>query len=248
MGSGKPKTTSNNSKNHIETKNNILKIAHSFVGVVKSELRTPEVQNGWLACAKYVSLVLKEAGYLNQIFISVDGLINHLKQNGWQKTNSPTPGSIVVWGKTPTYSHKHIGIVLNDKEALNNSSYDKMAVKSPIYGERPIESFFTRPWVVTRYYTPIPGQKRYYHGSYAADFKINCQGDCLVTASNYRLSEKDAFKVAACPKEIKFGTIINLPHYGAVVCRDRGGAIKENRIDLWAGIGDEGLNNILGKK
>lgn len=234
IGSGKPQTT-------------LLKTAFSFLGVSRPELRTPEVQNGWLACAKYVSLVLKEAGHIDQIFISVDGLVENLQKKGWQIISTPVPGAVVVWGKTADYSHKHVGIVVNNKEALNNSSYDKMAVKSKIYGERPVEMILTRPWSVTRYYTPVKGQSRYYGPSYESDFKINCQGDCLVTASGYRLSQKDEFKIAACPKEIPFGTKIIVPVYGEVTCRDRGGAIKENRIDIWAGIGERGLNNILNR-
>lgn len=218
------------------------------MGVPKPELRTPEVKDGWLACAKYVSLVLKEAHLIDQIYISVDSLVSDLKSRGWQTIPKPIAGAVIVWGKTADYSHKHIGIAVNEKEALNNSSYDKMAVKSSIYGERPVELILTRPWSVTRYYTPLPGQKRYYHGSYEADFKINCQGDCFVTASGYRLTSADAYKVAACPKGIDFGTMINLPNIGPVKCVDRGGAIKENRIDVWAGIGDQGLDTIFSRK
>lgn len=66
-------------------------------------------------------------------------------------------------------------------------------------------------------------------------------GDCLSTASGYKLEhERDQFRVAACPPNFKFGTVLQIegiPH--PVVCRDRGGAIKGKRIDLWVGVGDE---------
>ena len=104
-----------------------------------------------------------------------------------------------------------------------------------------------KEYQVSRYYTPIPGQKRYYRDSYEADFKVNCQGDCLVTANGYHLKPEDAYKVAACPPEMPFGT--KLDFEGMVItCVDRGSAIKGDRIDIWAGIGMTGLNNILTRK
>jgi Uncharacterized protein conserved in bacteria len=55
---------------------------------------------------------------------------------------------------------------------------------------------------------------------------MNCSGDCFVTANGYKLSQKDEYKVAACPKTFKLGTILNIDGIGDVVCHDRGGAIK----------------------
>lgn len=79
---------------------------------------------------------------------------------------------------------------------------------------------------------------------YMADFRVNCSGDCLITANGYKLQPKDAFKVAACPPEMPFGTKLKVGDIGIVTCVDRGGAIKEKRLDIWAGIGMDGLNNI----
>lgn len=96
-------------------------------------------------------------------------------------------------------------------------------------------------WNITRYYTPVEVQKVYFHGSYEKDFQINCSGDCLVIADSYQLKPDDAFKVAACPPEIAFGTKMDIEGIGVVTCHDRGGAIKEKRIDVWAAIGMEAL-------
>lgn len=76
---------------------------------------------------------------------------------------------------------------------------------------------------------------------YQMDFKVNCSVDCFVTADGYRLQPQDAFKVLACPPEIAFGTKIDIEGIGTFVCHDRGGAIKEKRLDVWAGSGDEAL-------
>lgn len=102
-------------------------------------------------------------------------------------------------------------------------------------------------WKITRYYTPIKDQKRYFSGNFANDFYVNCSGDCLVTANGYRLAEKDEYKVVACPSTIKFGTHLHIDGIGEVVCHDRGGAIKGKRLDVWAGIGDRGLDNIYAR-
>ena len=99
-------------------------------------------------------------------------------------------------------------------------------------------------WGISRYYTVVKGQSRYYNGSYASDFYINCQGDCLKTADGFDLSAAPAFSVIACPPTYALGSRFCIDGIGEVTCHDRGGAIKGKRIDLWSGIGDEGLDNI----
>lgn len=99
---------------------------------------------------------------------------------------------------------------------------------------------------ITTYYTPLPNQTRT-DRNYYQDLAVNCQGDCLVTASGYRLSSKDAFKIMACPPEFEFGTNLKIKLKSGnwkdeviyVTCEDRGGAIKGKRLDLWTGSGDD---------
>ena len=128
---------------------------------------------------------------------------------------------------------------------------------------------------VSRYYSPMPGQLKYYHESYKKDVEINCglytqeqidkfenqgrkvrggilmddgtAGDCVHAASISLLGRKP-MTVAACPKEYPIGTRIKLEGIGTVTCFDRGGAIKGNRIDIWTGFGTEGLRNIISTK
>jgi len=99
-------------------------------------------------------------------------------------------------------------------------------------------------WNITRYYTPVKGQLKYFRKTYEEDYAVNCHGDCLSTANSYKLKESDAFKIAACPPEIAFGTKIEIEGIGIVVCQDRGGAIKEKRLDVWAGIGTQALSDM----
>jgi 3D (Asp-Asp-Asp) domain-containing protein len=122
-------------------------------------------------------------------------------------------------------------------------------------------------WKVTRYYTPVEGQERYYNGwsknvgecktanlyyapyggkykgSYSAEACMQGQGDIFTTADGTDLRSQEPFTVAACPRKY-LGRTLHIAEIGYVVCRDTGGAIYGNRIDVWAGIGEEGYENI----
>jgi 3D (Asp-Asp-Asp) domain-containing protein len=74
--------------------------------------------------------------------------------------------------------------------------------------------------------------------------KMNTSGDPFVTADWYRLSHKDAHKVVACPPSMAMGTKLFIEGIGNVVCHDRGGAIKNKRIDLFVWVWIEGMNNV----
>lgn len=79
---------------------------------------------------------------------------------------------------------------------------------------------------LSRYYTVLPNQSRYYNGrTYEEDFAINCQGNCNVTANGHVLTDSDMYRSVACPKEYELGTKIYLEGIGEVTCNDRGGAI-----------------------
>ncbi len=52
-----------------------------------------------------------------------------------------------------------------------------------------------------------------------------------ITASGYRIQPNDKF--VAAQKSVPFGTKIFIPNYGWTIVRDRGGAIKGNRLDVF---------------
>jgi 3D (Asp-Asp-Asp) domain-containing protein len=116
------------------------------------------------------------------------------------------------------------------------------------------EADLGEPYQISRYYSPVNGQLRYLHGSYLKDVEINCgltkdgkPSDCTHTANGYLLKAEDAYKVAACPPEMPFGTKLEIDGIGVVTCVDRGGAIKQKRIDVWAGYGEDGLRMIYSR-
>ncbi len=107
----------------------------------------------------------------------------------------------------------------------------------------PYEKTFT----ITAYYSPVEGQKRYIRGSLAADKKLNGNG------TNGADGTPVFPGMIAAPKTIPFGTKMSIPGIGMVAVHDRGGAIvpagqrgtKFDRLDVWMGYGDEGLNRAL---
>lgn len=100
----------------------------------------------------------------------------------------------------------------------------------------------------SRYYSVMPNQKRYYMWrTYEQDFNMNCSWDPLTTANGHKLQEWEEWKVWACPLEFLNKTIY-IEWYWEFKCVDRGAAITKRwnivRVDIWAGIGDEGRINI----
>lgn len=115
----------------------------------------------------------------------------------------------------------------------------------PTYRIEQVNKEFLWVYNISRYYTPLPDQERYYLGrTYEQDLKMNTSWDPYVTADGYRLTKKDTHKVVACPSPMKMWTKLFIEWIGSVVCHDRWGAIKNKRIDLWVGIWTEGMNNV----
>lgn len=107
----------------------------------------------------------------------------------------------------------------------------------------PYEKTFT----ITAYYSPVAGQKKYIKGSLEADKRLNGNG------TNGADGTPVFPGMIAAPKSIPFGTKMDIPGIGIVSVHDRGGAIvpagkrghQYDRLDIWMGSGDEGLNRAL---
>ena len=113
---------------------------------------------------------------------------------------------------------------------------------------------------LSKYYSPMPNQTRYYHWSYEADVCMNCWCqkdwswkviklyDCLTPANWMKLTHDKAMQLIACPKDYKLWTKFELDWVWLVTCVDRGWAIKWNRLDWWMWVWEEWLNNVYKKK
>ncbi len=106
------------------------------------------------------------------------------------------------------------------------------------------EWWYLGQFSLSRYYSVMEWQSRYYNGkTYEEDFKMNCHWDCLRTANWTQLTDELMYKTVACPPEIWLWTELYVEWVGIVKCNDRWSAIKNKRLDMWCGIGDDALNN-----
>lgn len=105
-----------------------------------------------------------------------------------------------------------------------------------------------RSFVISAYYSPLPGQSYYTTGSYEGDIRLNGNG-------TNGASGAEVFPgMIAAPKTYSFGTELDIPGVctGCQV-QDRGGAIVPagerghayDRLDIWMGYGDSGLTRAL---
>ncbi|MFH1728828.1 MAG: 3D domain-containing protein [Pseudomonadota bacterium] len=92
--------------------------------------------------------------------------------------------------------------------------------------------------LITAYYSPLPGQKKYLHGSYEEEIRINGEGQ--LCADNMTPPH---FGVGAGPSEYPYGTKIFIANHGMITIKDRGSAIRGSHFDIWLGRGDGGRKN-----
>ncbi len=106
---------------------------------------------------------------------------------------------------------------------------------------------YQHTFIISAYYSPIAGQKKYVTGSYAGDVRLNGEG---VHAADGSVVYPG---MIAAPKSYAFGTKMKIPGIGVVAVHDRGGAIvhagernqAHDRLDVWMGYGDQGLRRAL---
>jgi len=157
----------------------------------------------------------------------------------------------------PRVMKKAISIIIAAIFALSyNFEYAFAAVPEPPQipkqptmvgvAERPNTFPYKKPFAITAYYRPVPGQQHYATGSYEAETRLN--GD---------MHSADGTVVypgmVAAPKSYPFGMKMYIPGVGIVAVHDRGGAIVEvgkksqeyDRLDIWMGVGDKGLERAL---
>lgn len=106
---------------------------------------------------------------------------------------------------------------------------------------------YKKLFLISAYYSPLADQNQYVTGSYEGDIRLN--GDGVRSADNSFVYPG----MIAAPSNIPFGTKMEIPGLGIGTVHDRGGAIvskdesghKYDRLDVWMGYGDDGLNAAL---
>lgn len=108
--------------------------------------------------------------------------------------------------------------------------------------------YYLQTFIITAYYSPLPGQENYVTGSYEGDIRLNGNG------TNGADGTPVFPGMIAAPKTYPFGMKMYIPGVGLTSVHDRGGAIVTagnrgnayDRLDVWMGHGDEGLRKALG--
>lgn len=103
---------------------------------------------------------------------------------------------------------------------------------------------YEQEFVLTAYYSPLPGQCCYVLGGYEADKVLNGEGHTAADGTKVYPG------MLAGPPSYAFGTRVMLPGLGTLTVHDRGGAIQvmnsgAHRLDVWVGSGEEGLARAL---
>lgn len=126
------------------------------------------------------------------------------------------------------------------------NAQEQPAVVTPVIAE-PANGPRVQYLDITAYYSPQPDQQYYVTGSYASDIALNGSG----------IHGADGTPVypgmVAAPSVYAFGTKMYIKGIGTVAVHDRGGAIVKagsglqyDRLDIWMGYGDTGLQRALG--
>lgn len=129
---------------------------------------------------------------------------------------------------------------------------DGIAVAEDVAGEE-LSYPYTQSFMITAYYSPLPGQLKYVTGSYQGDIRLNGRG------TNGADGTPVYPGMVAAPSKYSFGIKLSIPGIGVTAVHDRGGAIVEavdpndedasgpkfDRLDIWMGYGDKGLARAL---
>jgi 3D (Asp-Asp-Asp) domain-containing protein len=113
------------------------------------------------------------------------------------------------------------------KERIPMMSPEYVAVKSQdeLYREKVLEKYQEKIAV-----TVFPQGKFMINASAYTAAADECGKSDGITASGLKVKEKHTI---ACPPAFPLGTKIKIENYGVYVCEDRGGAIKNNHIDVY---------------
>ncbi len=106
---------------------------------------------------------------------------------------------------------------------------------------------YQKTFVISAYYSPVANQTKYVTGSFDGDVRLNGEG---VHSADGSLVYPG---MVAAPKTYAFGTKMKISGVGVVAVHDRGGAIVRagelrqpyDRLDVWMGYGDNGLQRAL---
>ena len=97
------------------------------------------LEDGGLSCASFVSGILTIYGLIDHPHATVKGVIASLTEEyGWRETEKLEPSNVVLWEEIACgeeSNNQHLGFILNENEAVSNSSLNREITKHHItYG------------------------------------------------------------------------------------------------------------------
>jgi len=86
--------------------------------VLENNQKKDILKNGQLACAYYVSSILKIFDLISQPHATVKSTVKDILKNSWRPTKKLKPGNVIVWRKKE--NHLHIGFYLGKNRAISH--------------------------------------------------------------------------------------------------------------------------------
>ncbi len=115
--------------------------------VLKNDQTKDVLQNGQLACAYYLSCILKIFDLISVPHATVAGTIKDMLKNNWQETEELKPGNVLIWEEKEFKSgqHIHIGFYLGNHQAISHrGEYQYPIIHDATYqGKRKITKILT---------------------------------------------------------------------------------------------------------
>jgi len=95
---------------------------------------TDVLNDGEYSCALYVSSLLSLLRLISAPHATVESTIEDLESSGWEQTEGPKPGAVIVWAKQQFPGddelYSHIGFYIGEKKAVSTSYKTGKATKT----------------------------------------------------------------------------------------------------------------------
>lgn len=112
-------------------------IKRSYLQMIKNSVRTKmfrnlfvvdekgrkidALRNGDVACAFFVSGILKIFSLITWPHATCDSTVRDMLENGWRRTKKLKPGYVLFWERNKN-GRKHLGFYIGNNKAISNSS------------------------------------------------------------------------------------------------------------------------------
>ena len=93
---------------------------YQYLWVEDEGLRKNIVEDGEHSCAYFITSLLHNLRLLDRMHATIKTTRPDLERHGWVLVREPKPGAVIIWEEQR--GHEHIGIYIQDEEAISNST------------------------------------------------------------------------------------------------------------------------------